>query len=124
MVPDSRARILIIDDDGPIRDLLATVLDEAGYETSQAFNGRHGVDMLADVRPDLILCDMMMPIMSGVEVCRYVKEHSDIPVILMSSGTTSAADVGHDAFIAKPFDLDSLESLIEAVLQSALRASQ
>jgi DNA-binding response OmpR family regulator len=67
---------------------------------------------------------MMMPIMSGVEVCRYVKEHSNIPVILMSSGTTDASDIGHDAFIAKPFDLASLESLIEAVLQRTVPTDQ
>jgi DNA-binding response OmpR family regulator len=124
VAPEFRARILIIDDDRPIRDLLATVLEEAGYETTQAFNGRHAVDMLSEARPDLILCDMMMPIMGGVDVCRYVKERDTIPVILMSSGTTGAIDAGHDAFISKPFDLDSLESLIEAVLQRATPADQ
>jgi two-component system response regulator MtrA len=121
---ESRARILIVDDDRPIRELLATVLDEAGYDTTQAFNGRHAVDMLPDARPDLILCDMMMPIMSGIELCRHVKEHSDIPVILMSSGMTEAEAVDHDAFISKPFDLSSLESLVAAVLRDATPAGQ
>jgi two-component system OmpR family response regulator len=124
MAPDSRARILIVDDDRPIRDLLATVLEEAGYDTTQAFNGRHAVEMLSDARPDLILCDMMMPIMTGIELCQYVKEHSDIPVILMSSGMTGPEATDHDAFISKPFDLGLLESLIAAVLNGSTPAGQ
>jgi two-component system OmpR family response regulator len=124
MAPDSRARILIVDDDRPICDLLATVLEEAGYDTTQAFNGRHAVEMLSDARPDLILCDMMMPIMTGIELCQHVKEHSDIPVILMSSGMTGPEATDHDAFISKPFDLGLLESLIAAVLNGSTPAGQ
>jgi len=117
MALEPRARILIVDDDRPIRDLLATVLEEAGYEITQAFNGRHALDILADARPDLIISDLMMPVMNGVALCEYVKEHSDIAFILMSSASNGTESGDHDAFIAKPFDLDSLESLIETVLR-------
>lgn len=118
MANDARARILVVDDDRPIRDLIATVLEEAGYEIRQAIHGSQAMALLDDALPDLIISDMMMPIMDGVTLCHYAKERWDIAVILMSSAPPAVIDAGQDAFLSKPFTLDTLESLVARVLAS------
>src|SRR3954462_14222643 len=115
MASDARARILVVDDDLPIRDLIATVLEEAGYEIQQAIHGSQAITLLHDGPPDLIISDMMMPVMDGVELCRYAKKVGDIAVILMSSAPPAVIDVGHDAFLSKPFTLDALEAIVSTV---------
>jgi DNA-binding response OmpR family regulator len=116
MTSDGRRRILVVDDDRPIRDLIATVLDEAGYDIQQAIHGRQAIALVDDAPPDLIISDMMMPILDGVALCRYAKEQGDIAVILMSSAPPDIVDAGQDAFLPKPFTLETLESLVANVL--------
>jgi CheY-like chemotaxis protein len=111
------ALVLIVDDEAPIRSFLAGLLEDLGYSTLQAFNGGHALKLMANERPDVVLTDVMMPVMSGVELCRRLKAGNDtssIPVILMSSAGNRAADgAGADAFIAKPFDsLDEVGGLV------------
>lgn len=111
------ATVLIVDDEEPLRELVALVLKDSGYRTLQAINGAHALELIDKERPDLVLCDVMMPVLSGAELCRCLKARSDartIPVILMSSaGSRSADGAGGDAFLDKPFHLEDLESLVQ-----------
>jgi CheY-like chemotaxis protein len=108
--------ILIVDDEEPIRYFLVQLLADEGHRALQAVHGADALEMVEQERPDLVVSDIMMPVLNGAEMCRRLKaraERPPIPVILMSSaGERAAAGSGADAFIAKPFDLDDLEELI------------
>ncbi|MHB8619525.1 MAG: response regulator transcription factor [Chloroflexota bacterium] len=112
--------VLIADDEQPVRDFIALVLADSGHQTVLASNGRHALDLMEKERPDLVISDVMMPLMSGVELCRRLKGAADtaaIPVILMTSaGERVTAGAGHDGFLAKPFDLSAMEALVERCL--------
>jgi CheY-like chemotaxis protein len=112
--------ILIVEDEAPIRELLVVLLGAHGYRTATAANGQQALTRIDAERPDLVLTDVMMPVMSGLELCRQLKDDpqtAGIPVIL-----TSAVDARHtiaagaDAFVPKPFDLDRVEALIDSYL--------
>lgn len=122
MAVERLAHILIVDDDLTIRTLLAEVLAEAGYAISVAVHGVHALEQLATSVPDLVLSDIMMPVMGGLELCRRITTTSEVPVILMSSApppeTTGSGAV---RVVLKPFDLATLEAVVAQVLQSRLR---
>lgn len=108
--------ILIVDDEEPVRDFLAQLLADAGHRTLQAIHGNQALELVENERPDLVISDIMMPVLNGAELCRRLKAGTAtnaIPVILMSSAGPRAADgTGADAFIAKPFDLEDMEALV------------
>jgi two-component system response regulator VicR len=110
------ATILIVDDEQPARDFLAQLLADAGHRTLQAVHGAEALEVVEKERPDLVVSDIMMPVLNGAELCRRLKAGTAtnaIPVILMSSAGPRAADrAGADAFIAKPFDLEDMEALV------------
>ena len=114
------ATILIVDDEEPVRQLVSAVLTDGGHRTLQAIHGAQALEIIGKERPDLVLSDVMMPVLSGAELCRRLKANPDtqsIPVILMSSaGGQSAHGAGCDAFLDKPFDLENLESLVSRCL--------
>ena len=110
------ATILIVDDEEPVRDFLAQLLADAGHRTLQAIHGNQALELVENERPDLVVSDIMMPVLNGAELCRRLKAGTAtnaIPVILMSAAGPQAADgTGADAFIAKPFDLEDMEALV------------
>jgi CheY-like chemotaxis protein len=112
--------ILIVEDEEPIRELLAWLLRDLGYKVEEAHNGREAIVLAARVRPDLVISDVMMPVMGGPELCRLVKQQLEPapPVILTSSiGGFVARGTGADAFVSKPFDLDELEQAVRQYVQ-------
>ena len=113
--------ILIVDDEQPVREFIGLVLADAGHQTVLASNGRHALELMRAGRPDLVISDVMMPLMNGVELCQHLKratETAAIPVILMTSaGENVAAGAGYDAFLAKPFDLNVMEALVDRCLK-------
>jgi DNA-binding response OmpR family regulator len=117
------AIILVVDDEQPLRDLIAMIFEEAGHQAIQAQNGHQALELVNQQRPDLVLSDVMMPIMNGPELCRRLKSESataSIVVILMSTTGAWAADgAGADAFLTKPFDLDELDALVSRWLPTA-----
>jgi CheY-like chemotaxis protein len=118
------AVILIVDDEAPVRDFLALVLEDLGHRVVAAINGRHALTIAAEEHPKLVISDVMMPLMGGVELTRRLKAgeagDQDLPVILMSSAGRAAADgAGADAFIDKPFDLEAMEKLVARWVSSA-----
>jgi CheY-like chemotaxis protein len=108
---------IVVDDEEPVRAMLAMLLEDAGHQARQAIHGGHALALLAEERPDLVLADVMMPVLSGTELCRRLKAAAGtrgIPVILMSAGSPRAAEgAGAEAFLAKPFDLERLEALVQ-----------
>ncbi|MCW5852449.1 MAG: response regulator [Anaerolineae bacterium] len=119
-------KILVVDDEPDIAELLQTVLEEEGYQVILAGNGREGLAQVAAARPDLILCDVMMPLMDGVSLCRAVQAQSDardIPLVFMSAGRKPISQDGcrYAAFISKPFELTTVIEVIASLISSPHR---
>jgi CheY-like chemotaxis protein len=110
------ATILIVDDEQPVREFLVELLEEAGHQALQAAHGRQALEVVRSEQTDLVLADVMLPVLGGVELCRRLKADpatASIPVILMSSAGRSPSDrAGAEAFIRKPIELGELEALI------------
>lgn len=117
--------ILVVDDEEPVRQLLAEIFADRGYRALQAHNGRHALEVLQAEHADLVLTDVMMPQLTGTDLCRHLKaspETRNIRVILMSAAGREVADgAGADAFLDKPFQLDEVEALVDQWLKHASR---
>ena len=105
------SKLLIVDDEVAILEALTDILSVEGYEVATAANGAEGLKRAGEDRPDLILLDLMMPVMDGQEMLRRLKESPDlraIPVVVMSAGRVSKSELQGSRFLAKPFELDDL----------------
>ena len=115
-------KILIVDDDSSIVEVLKIILEEQGYETFNISEGAYVSEVVGEEKPDLILLDMMLPGISGVNVCKQLKTNPltlDIPIILFSASTdidTVWKESGADDYVAKPFDIDNLMGKILKIL--------
>ncbi len=114
-------QILVIDDEVSIVEVLRMFLQEEGYTVETALNGQEGLDSLARVRPDLIVCDVMMPGVDGREVCRRIQadaRYQSIPIVMMSAMISQFrfTDCITAALVEKPFDLDDMLHIIVKVL--------
>ena len=116
----STAEILVVDDERPLRELLASLFEDAGYRVRAAIHGRDALAKLEESRPDLIVMDLMMPVMGGLELYRQLKRRAEtraIPIIVMSAGLPQPDELRDaDAFIAKPFDLAAVEAVASRYL--------
>jgi two-component system cell cycle response regulator len=110
------ATILVVDDEAPLRAVLSEAFAELGYRVLAAANGREALALLAQESVQLVLSDVMMPVMTGVELCQAVKalpELAKVPVILVTAaGRAAAEQAGADAVLDKPFGIDALEALV------------
>jgi two-component system KDP operon response regulator KdpE len=121
--------ILIADDDAPILRLVRTKLQNDGYRVLTATNGQEAVDLFENEQPDLIVLDIMMPIMDGIEALRRIREQSQVPIILLTARTAGrdkvrSLDLGADDYITKPFDPDELSARVAAVLRRTAVVAQ
>ncbi|MEG0803493.1 MAG: response regulator transcription factor [Pygmaiobacter sp.] len=117
-----KVKILIVDDDRNICELLRLYLEKEGYETVLAYDGQQALDMFADTKPNLVLLDVMMPRMDGWETCRRIRALGDAPVIMLTAkGETFdkvlGLELGADDYIVKPFDTKEVVARIKAVLR-------
>lgn len=115
-------RILIIEDDNEISNMIADYLGRNGYETYIAKDGIRGIEYVIEKKPDLIILDIMLPYKSGDEVLREVREFSDIPIIVVSAKENvqfkvDLFKIGVDDYVVKPFDLSELLARIETNLR-------
>ena len=115
-------KILIVEDDNNIADLLRLYLEKESYEVSIASDGGQGVEQFRRFQPDLVLLDLMLPVMDGWGVCRAIRAESKVPVIMLTAkGETedkvSGLKQGADDYITKPFEMQELLARIEAVLR-------
>ena len=118
---DCSAIILVVDDEEPLRAFLALLFEDLGHKVVTAMNGRQALDAARTEHPDLVVADVMMPEMGGVEMTLRLRagEAGDpaVRVILMSAaGRVAARKAAADAFIDKPFDLDAMVDLVERYL--------
>jgi two-component system KDP operon response regulator KdpE len=122
------ARILVVDDEPQIGRLLKTSLGARGYAVAVASDGQAALEMAARWRPDLILLDLGLPIIDGLEVCRQVREWSQVPIIVLTvrdaeQDKVAALDLGADDYLTKPFGTDELLARIRVALRHAARLS-
>ena len=121
-------QILLVEDEPAIAELLQDVLEEAGYQVDLAANGREGLRRLPVVQPDMVLSDVMMPVLDGRQFCRAINtnpHYQTIPVVLMSASREDQCCQGCDcaAFLPKPFALDRVVATIAQVLKQGQRAA-
>jgi two-component system, OmpR family, KDP operon response regulator KdpE len=116
------ARIMVVDDDPQIRRVLRTALVAQGYEVADARNGEEALEKVRDEKIDLMILDMNMPGMSGLETCRTIRSSSDIPIIMLTvrdaeADKVEALDAGADDYMTKPFGSPELLARIRAALR-------
>ena len=125
--PQPKKRILIVDDDPHIRELVHVNLDAAGYELDLAGNGAEAIDRIAAVRPNLIIMDVMMPEMDGWELCKTVRddpECRDVRIIMLTARDSDRDKMigkgvfGVDEYLTKPFDMNALLTLCRRLLHA------
>src|SRR5215471_7931656 len=122
------ARIMIVDDDPQIRRVLRTALVAQDYEVVDARNGEEALEKIRDERLDLVILDMNMPRMNGLETCRIIRSSSDIAIIMLTvrnaeSDKVEALDAGADDYMTKPFGSPELLARIRAALRRSPQLS-
>ncbi|GCF11048.1 response regulator transcription factor [Dictyobacter arantiisoli] len=118
----SGARILVVDDEIEIMRALQRSLTAHGYEVFTAPNGEVALEKLSDHRPDLVLLDLGLPGMSGLEVCKRIRKQSSLPIIVLSVKDTErdkvlALDLGADDYVSKPFGIDEVLARVRVALR-------
>ena len=122
VVFDMAKKVLIVEDDGNIAELLHLYLEKEGFETCVAKDGGKGVELFRQFQPDLVLLDIMLPVMDGWSVLKRLREESKVPVIMVTAkGETedrvSGLEMGADDYIVKPFEMKEVLARIHAVLR-------
>ena len=117
-------RILVVDDEPSVTDLLAYNLHKAHYEVSIAANGRDALRLANESKPDLILLDLMIPEVDGLDVCRELRRTSKVPIIMITArgeelDRVLGLELGADDYVTKPFSVRELMARIKAVLRRA-----
>ena len=115
-------KILVVDDDTNICELLRLYLTKEGYQVTTANDGEEGLDKFNQVKPDMVLLDVMMPKMDGLEVCRRIRKLGNTPVMMLTAkGETFdkvlGLELGADDYMVKPFDTKELVARVKAVLR-------
>jgi len=121
----SGARVLVVDDEQRVRRLLQTALTERGYDVTTAASGEEALAAIAKRQPDIILLDLIMPGMSGLDVCRSVRQDLSTPIVVLSAhgeehDKVLALDLGADDYLTKPFGMEELLARIRVALRHSV----
>jgi DNA-binding response OmpR family regulator len=119
-----KRKILVVDDDRKTADLIRLYLERDGYGVLMAYDGRQALDLVRQRQPDLIVLDLMLPAVDGMDVCRILRAESTIPIIMLTAKTTEedkllGLDLGADDYITKPFSPREVVARVRAVLRRA-----
>ncbi len=119
---DRAPRILLVDDEQPIQTLLSFPLQRDGYEVVQASDGREALTRFSEQAFDLVVLDVMMPRMDGLEVCRRLRARSSVPIIMLTAKSEEidkvlGLELGADDYITKPFSMREFRSRVKAALR-------
>ena len=120
-------KVLVVEDDNNIAELLRLYLQKDGFEVSHAADGGKAVEMAKEIQPDLVLLDIMLPVMDGWQVCREIRKFSDKPIIMLTAkGETFdkvlGLELGADDYVVKPFDAKEVVARVKAVLRRSAGA--
>src|SRR5471030_1352942 len=120
--PPSGFRVLVVDDERALADLVASYLTRDGFEVSMAHDGQQAIDKARQVDPDVMLLDLGLPLIDGVEVCRVVRTFSDCYIAMLTARTEEidkliGLAVGADDYLTKPFSPRELLARIHAILR-------
>jgi len=115
-------KILVVDDEKKIVDIVKAYLEREGYQVAVAFEGRTALDLVQRQLPDLIVLDLMLPEITGWDVCRTLRKESDVPIIMLTARDETTdkivgLELGADDYVTKPFDPKELVSRVKAVLR-------
>jgi len=121
-LPRSKELILVVDDDVRMLRMMQRMLELEGYRVLQASDGQDALEMFSSQTPDLVLLDIMMPVMDGYEVCKRIRQTSRTPVIMVTAKgdddeKVKGLDAGADDYVAKPFSSQELAARVRAVLR-------
>ena len=127
--PVTKGNILVVDDEPQITRVLKTTLSSQGYGVRSAGDGQQALDEMKDWPPDLIITDLRMPVLDGLELCRRVRKDSRVPIIVLSvkgeeTIKVEARYAGADDYITKPFSVNELMARVRAALRRATTSEQ
>ena len=116
------ARVLVVEDDAAILETVAYNLGREGYEVVTAADGVSGLQLSRETEPDLIVLDLMLPRMSGLDVCRVVREERPVPILVLTARSAegdkiAGLDLGADDYVTKPFSMQELIARVSAMLR-------
>lgn len=122
--PERPAKILVVDDEAQIRRALGAILSTRGYQVISASDGSEGLDLAIDHNPDLVILDLALPGMGGLEVCRELRSWYAAPILVLSvrgsdADKIAALDMGADDYVTKPFSAGELLARVRALLRRA-----
>ena len=115
-------KILVVDDEKPISDIIKFNMVKEGYEVVTAFDGREALEMFEAERPDILILDLMLPEMDGLEVARTIRKTSNVPIIVLSAKDSEfdkviGLEFGADDYMTKPFSNRELQARVKAILR-------
>ncbi len=121
-VPEKQARILLVDDEQSVQTLLTYPLRQEGYEVVSVTDGRAALESFAASQFDLVILDVMLPGLDGIEVCRQIRNRSNVPIVMLSARDDEldkvlGLEIGADDYITKPFSLREFRSRVKAALR-------
>ncbi|WLR41862.1 response regulator YycF [Bacillus carboniphilus] len=117
-----KRRILVVDDEQPIADILEFNFIKEGYEVHCAYDGQEAIDKVEEIKPDLIMLDIMLPVKDGMEVCREIRKKHEIPIIMLTAKDSEidkvlGLELGADDYVTKPFSSRELLARVKANLR-------
>ena len=120
----NKQKVLVIDDEANVCELVSLYFEKAGYDVACAFNGSEGLDKVRQERPDIIVLDLMLPGMDGLDVCKEIRKTSNVPIIMLTARVDEVdrvlgLEIGADDYVTKPFSPRELLARIKAVLRRA-----
>jgi DNA-binding response OmpR family regulator len=123
-MPDKTTRILLVDDERPVQKLLSYPLEKEGYEVVPALDGQEALDNFEQGQFDLVVLDIMLPKLDGLEVCRRLRAKSSVPIIMLTAKAEEidkviGLELGADDYITKPFSMREFRSRVRAALRRA-----
>lgn len=125
MTASGNVRVLIVEDDPAIQRFLKTTLQVQDYDVRQAATGTHGISLARQLKPELVILDLGLPDIDGMDVIKRIRAFSSVPILILSSrgdeaGKVAALDLGADDYISKPFGVDELMARLRTALRHRL----
>ncbi len=125
----SKTRILVVDDDAHITELIKLYMEKEGYEVFTAANGQEGVEKFKAVQPKIVILDIMLPVMDGMQVCNEIRRIDNTPIIMLSAkgevfDKVLGLELGADDYMVKPFEPKELIARVKALLRRSVQKDE